>query len=409
MEDKQNIQIAENKFPLIEGEEQQIFLRTTYINYLNFSEGLTAQFFTGRNTEVQRNILRENFSLTDEDINSWESRATRYQMTSESFAFFLHTAIYSAAEGFAAAERSTAERRNMLATSIAEHVTSMDEKQQKIEEKIEKAKKRSEDHASKKNKIKTGKNKSKKDKKKKRSRHQDSDSDFTNQYGEFLYEYGSDSDDLLDQTINELMDKAADEMILKDQPFIDSIKSGINLDNSTNVDQSSKMKIITDTPVMTQIDITPKLQATPQSQNIITNSIKPSNKKKKSNKNLVQKAITGHTPTDEGASRVRDIMWVDMRTALDNHYTWEQINLSWNRHVPPKQPTRSQGNNTNKNHRTSRNQQTQNQQNSSKNSKKKPQEMKSDKKSKKDKKDKSRKASRSKVLAEIIDVLRKLI
>ncbi|PKK69597.1 hypothetical protein RhiirC2_780804, partial [Rhizophagus irregularis] len=92
MEDKRNIQIAENKFPLIEGEEQQIFLRTTYINYLNFSEGLAAQFFTGRNIEVQRNILRENFGLTDEDINSWESRATRYQMTSESFAFFLHTA-----------------------------------------------------------------------------------------------------------------------------------------------------------------------------------------------------------------------------------------------------------------------------------------------------------------------------
>ncbi|CAB4379254.1 unnamed protein product [Rhizophagus irregularis] len=345
MEDKRNIQIAENKFPLIEGEEQQIFLRTTYINYLNFSEGLAAQFFTGRNIEVQRNILRENFGLTDEDINSWESRATRYQMTSESFAFFLHTAIYSAAEGFAAAERSTAERRNMLATSIAEHVTSMDEKQQKIEEKIEKAKRRSED------------------------------------LWEFLYEYGSDSDDLLDQTISELMDKAADEMIPKDQPFIDPIKSGINLDNSTNVDQSSKMEIITDTPVMTQIDITPKLQATPQSQNIITDSTKSSNKKKKSNKNLVQKAITGHTPTDEDASRVRDIM----------------------------QPTRSQGNNTNKNQRTSRSQQTQNQQNSSKNSKKKPQETKSDKKSKKDKKDKSRKASRSKVLAEIIDVLRKLI
>ncbi|CAB5344844.1 unnamed protein product [Rhizophagus irregularis] len=108
------------------------------------------------------------------------------------------------------------------------------------------------------------------------------------------------------------MDKAADEMILKDQPFLDLIKPGINLDNSTNVDQSSKMEIITDTPVMTQIDITPKLQATPQSQNIITDSTKSSNKKKKSNKNLVQKAITGHTPTDEGASRVRDIMVYDI-------------------------------------------------------------------------------------------------
>ncbi|EXX50552.1 hypothetical protein RirG_269730 [Rhizophagus irregularis DAOM 197198w] len=96
--------------------------------------------------------------------------------------------------------------------------------------------------------------------------------------------------------------------------------------------------------------------------------------------------------------------------ALDNQYTWEQVNLSWNRHVPPKQPTRSQGNNTNKNQRISGSQQTQKkQQNSKKNSKKKPQETKSDKKSKKDKKDKSRKASRSKILAEIIDVLRKLI
>uniref|UniRef100_U9UX54 Uncharacterized protein n=1 Tax=Rhizophagus irregularis (strain DAOM 181602 / DAOM 197198 / MUCL 43194) TaxID=747089 RepID=U9UX54_RHIID len=64
--------------------------------------------------------------------------------------------------------------------------------------------------------------------------------------------------------------------------------------------------------------------------------------------------------------------WVDMRTALDNQYTWEQ-------------------------------------QNSSKNSKKKPQETKSDKKSKKDKKDKSCKASRLKILVEIINVLRKLI
>ncbi|PKY33447.1 hypothetical protein RhiirB3_532482 [Rhizophagus irregularis] len=88
----------------------------------------------------------------------------------------------------------------------------------------------------------------------------------------------------------------------------------------------------------------------------------------------------------------------------------QQVNLSWNRHVPPKQPIRSQGNNTNKNQRTSGSQQTQKkQQNSSKNSKKKPQETKSDKKSKKDKKDKSRKASRSKILVEIIDVLRKLI
>ncbi|CAB4395665.1 unnamed protein product [Rhizophagus irregularis] len=102
--------------------------------------------------------------------------------------------------------------------------------------------------------------------------------------------------------------------------------------------------------------------------------------------------------------------WVDMQIALDNQYTWEQVNLSWNRHVLPKQPTRSQGNNTNKNQKTSGSQQIQKkQQNSLKNSKKKPQETKSDKKFKKDKKNKFCKASRSKILAEIIDVLCKLI
>ncbi|CAB4395668.1 unnamed protein product [Rhizophagus irregularis] len=132
-------------------------------------------------------------------------------MTPESFAFFLHTAIYSAVESYAAAKRLTADRRNMLATSIAEHVTSMDLKQQKIEKEIQKAKKH------------------------------------------FTYQYGSNSDDLLDQTINELMEKAADEMISIDQPIVDlmkMIKSGINFNNSPNVDQSSKMEIVIDTPVM---------------------------------------------------------------------------------------------------------------------------------------------------------------
>ncbi|PKY51484.1 hypothetical protein RhiirA4_407468 [Rhizophagus irregularis] len=82
--------------------------------------------------------------------------------------------------------------------------------------------------------------------------------------------------------------------------------------------------------------------------------------------------------------------WVDMRTALDNQFLWDQQNLSWNRYEPPLQQTRSYGSNANKNQRTS------------------GKETKSEK-PKKQKKDKSRKASRSKVLAEIIDVLRKLI
>ena len=41
--------------------------------------------------------------------------------------------------------------------------------------------------------------------------------------------------------------------------------------------------------------------------------------------------------------------WVDMREALDKQLTWEEQILRWNRHTPPKQPTRSQGSNTNKN------------------------------------------------------------
>ncbi|PKC51185.1 hypothetical protein RhiirA1_484338 [Rhizophagus irregularis] len=48
-----------------------------------------------------------------------------------------------------------ANRRNMLATSIAKHVTSMDLKQQKIEEEIQKAKKRYSEQTSEKEKSKT--------------------------------------------------------------------------------------------------------------------------------------------------------------------------------------------------------------------------------------------------------------
>ncbi|PKY51861.1 hypothetical protein RhiirA4_469146 [Rhizophagus irregularis] len=103
--------------------------------------------------------------------------------------------------------------------------------------------------------------------------------------------------------------------------------------------------------------------------------------------------------------------WVDMREALDKQLTWEEQILSWNRHTPPKQPTRSRGSNTDKNQRTSRSQKTEKTQPNSKNSKKKPEETKSKKpeEQKKKKKDKSRGGSRSKVLAEILDLLRKLV
>ncbi|PKY33448.1 hypothetical protein RhiirB3_452340 [Rhizophagus irregularis] len=111
------------------------------------------------------------------------------------------------------------------------------------------------------------------------------------------------------------MEKATDEMISIDQSIVDPmkmIKSGINLDNSPNVDQSSKMEIVTNTPVMKQIENTPLLQVISQSQNIITDSTKSSNKKKKSNKHLVQQVITGYIPTNEDTLRVRDILVYDI-------------------------------------------------------------------------------------------------
>ncbi|CAB4480021.1 unnamed protein product [Rhizophagus irregularis] len=100
-----------------------------------------------------------------------------------------------------------------------------------------------------------------------------------------------------------------------------------------------------------------------------------------------------------------------MRTALENQVIWENYNLSWNRHAPPMQPTRSRGSVANKNrNRTSRSQKTEKTQSNSKNSKKKPEEMTSKKPDgQKNKKDKSRSKSKDKVLAEILDLLRKLV
>ncbi|EXX63684.1 hypothetical protein RirG_150030 [Rhizophagus irregularis DAOM 197198w] len=103
--------------------------------------------------------------------------------------------------------------------------------------------------------------------------------------------------------------------------------------------------------------------------------------------------------------------WVDMRAALENQVIWENYNLSWNRHAPPTQPTRSHGDKANKNrNRTSRSQKTEKTQQNSKNSKKKPKETTSKKPDgQKNKKDKSRSKSKDKVLAEILDLLRKLV
>ncbi|CAB4492149.1 unnamed protein product [Rhizophagus irregularis] len=90
MEDTRKIQIAENKFPMLIMGDENRFLKTTYFQYIQYCESLSASFFKGRSTEVQNNILKANFGLTNEDILSWENRASRYQMTPQSFSFFLH-------------------------------------------------------------------------------------------------------------------------------------------------------------------------------------------------------------------------------------------------------------------------------------------------------------------------------
>ena len=71
MEDTRKIQIAENKFPMLIMGDENRFLKTTYFQYIQYCESLSASFFKGRSTEVQNNILKANFGLTNEDILSW--------------------------------------------------------------------------------------------------------------------------------------------------------------------------------------------------------------------------------------------------------------------------------------------------------------------------------------------------
>ncbi|POG79373.1 hypothetical protein GLOIN_2v1527177, partial [Rhizophagus irregularis DAOM 181602=DAOM 197198] len=104
----------------------------------------------------------------------------------------------------------------------------------------------------------------------------------------------------------------------------------LNIDRSiskTNVDQNrmiaessgtqpnvdhSLMEIIPVTITPLIIDVTPQPQQVTQQETTMTNLTKSSNKKKKSNKTLIQNVITGHTPTDDDASRVRDILVYDV-------------------------------------------------------------------------------------------------
>ncbi|CAB4426495.1 unnamed protein product [Rhizophagus irregularis] len=350
------------------------------------------------------------------------------------------------------------------------------------------------------------KSKKRKAKKNKKKKHQsvDSDSDpLTN----------DESDDYMRNTVDDDGQIGDDQDVNINRSIADASGS------QSHVDQPFDMDVTPVEPV-SNLDVTmPQPQLLQQPDNNLSNLTKSSNKKKKSNKNIIQQVITGHKPDDDGTSQVRDILVYDIPVswmpeeilqkltfwgntislqmkqqkkyqtvrlkielnslrltqfegnddpvwttdlggipvrwfparwtlkerkqrekfqatirkipesmtiaalwkdhcphsflsaikALDNQFDWEQLHLSWNRHDSPSQRTRSFGNNTNKDRqRTSGSQQTDKSKQNSKNSKKKPQEAKSEK-HKKQKKDKSRKTSRSKVLAEILDVLRKLI
>ncbi|UZO01374.1 uncharacterized protein OCT59_012475 [Rhizophagus irregularis] len=368
MEDSRKYPIAEHKFPYGSGDEYN-FLLKTYHHFIKFCESLASSFFSGHDTEVQRNILRSNFGLSDEDINSWKERASRYNMSTESFTFFLHIAISSAVDGFQA-------RRKELET-IVDHVTKYRETSSKKSKKIDKKKKKSN-----------------------KSKHRsiinsdvDSDEldDFLDKANEEFAHLNFSSDDR-DSNIN--------------RPIATASGSKMDVDHPINTNESSNT-------VLQSVPNKPQSQPIQIPEKSITDSTKSSNKNKKLNKHLIEKVITGHKPADDDTSRVRDILvydvpWVDMRNALDNQFVWDHQYLSWNRYEPPMQQTRSHGSNANKNQGTSRSQSTNKHQRNSKNSKKKPEETKSEK-PKKHKKDKSRKSSRSKVLAEFIDVLRKLI
>ncbi|CAB5389180.1 unnamed protein product [Rhizophagus irregularis] len=411
------IKIAENNFSTKE-HEQKPFLLHTYHNYIQYCESLYSSFFKGRNTEVQRNIIRNNFGLNDEDINSWEGRALRYQMTPESFTFFLHVAMYSASEGFAAVQAKKLEDDENLTMLLQQQI----KKREELERQLEFLPRKELDYDA----------------------------------IPFQPNLEADDDDLMDDdrdlNINRPIDKSFD---VQDRTIAES--SG----TQPNVDQSLlDHNLNTATPLI--VDIT-QPQHVIQQENMDVDLTKSSKQKKKSNKNLVKNVITGHIPTDDDTSRVRDILvydipipdsmtlaalwtdrrphsflsaikglksfkivqtargehkllgfferWVDMRTALENQVIWENYNLSWNRHAPPTQPTRSHGDRANKNrNRTSRSQKTEKTQQNSKNSKKKPEETTSKKPNgQKNKKDKSCSKSKDKVLAEILDLLRKLV
>ncbi|CAB4374925.1 unnamed protein product [Rhizophagus irregularis] len=186
-------------------------------------------------------------------------------MTPQSFSFFLLIAMYSASQGFNAVYSEIKERsegRKQMLRLVRKH-----------EEKSKKGKK------------------AKKNKKKK---HQSEDSD---------------SDVLTDVSTSEIMRNTDDD---DDQLGVIINRSIADASGSqSHVNQHIGMDISTVQPI-SELDVTPQLQLVKQPVDNSSNLTKSSNKKKKSNKNIIQQVITGHKLDDDGTSRILEIYWFMM-------------------------------------------------------------------------------------------------
>ncbi|CAB4481002.1 unnamed protein product [Rhizophagus irregularis] len=236
MEDSKNIQMAKNRFPYGTDEEHR-FLHFTYTHYFQYYESLFTAFFSGLQVEVQNNILKANFGLSNEEILSWENRAAHYKMTPQSFSFFLHVAMYSASQGFNTVYSGIKERsegRKQMLRFMRKH-----------EEKPKKGKK------------------AKKNKKKK---HQSEDSD---------------SDVLTDVSTSKIMRNTDDDDdVIINRSIADASGS------QSHIDQHIDMDISTVQPI-SELDVTPQPHLVKQPVDNSSNLTKSSNKKKKSNKNII--------------------------------------------------------------------------------------------------------------------------
>ncbi|EXX55912.1 hypothetical protein RirG_220850 [Rhizophagus irregularis DAOM 197198w] len=159
------------------------------------------------------------------------------------------------------------------------------------------------------------KSKKRKAKKNKKKNHQsvDSDSDpLTNDESDDYMQNTVDDDDQIgdDQDVNITQ-------FMRFAPFFLPIFGHLTCVNrliadasgsQSHVDQPFDMEVTPVEPV-SNLDITmPQPQLLQQPDNNLSNLTKSSNKKKKSNKNIIQQVITGHKPGDDGTSQVRDIL-----------------------------------------------------------------------------------------------------